>query len=328
MALSIVTAADHPEIFTRWRDVDGRFPVNSTVRYGAFARHYYSIAFANSRRDASFAVVDRDAPRLLVMATIGAGHLDYYGSPARLFRADPDDEAAIAAAFAHLDGLMESDSVRNAAIVDAAPAGLLSPIGEACLNRHFRPSLHLTAWADISEGELSLRRGLRKSYKSLLNWGKTNMVISVVNQEAPDRAQFDRYRAFHHAVAGRAVRAQDTWDAFYSWIEAGHAELVLGSLPDGELVAGTMVGDAAGSAYYLSGVYDRERFDKPMAHWPLWVAMLRARERGVLRFELGDVPLEGTATPKEVAIGFFKRGFATEIVTSLVWTRTDPSTAG
>lgn len=319
----LLTAADHPDLFARWRDGAG-CTVDRTARYGAFARHYYPVAFAGLRQDVSFAIAEGGTPRLLALATLGDGHLDYYGSPLRLFCVEPVDEAAIAAAFAEIDRLIESGEPRRVAITDDLVSGRLSPIGTACLNRHFQPALQMTAWADLSEGEASLRRGLRKSYKSLLNWGKANMVVSVVNRENPDRAQFDRYQAFHYSVAGRAVRAQDTWDALFSWIEAGGGELVLGSLPGGELVAGTLVGDAEGSAYYVSGVYDRERFDKPMAHWPLWVAMLRAHERGRTRFELGDVPLDGVGTAKEVAIGFFKRGFASEIATSLLWSRTAP----
>ena len=66
--------------------------------------------------------------------------------------------------------------------------------------------------------------------------------------------------------------------------------------------------DTPASTYYLSGIYDRARFDKPLAHWPLWQAMLRSHQRGRTVFELGDVPLEGAASPKEVSIGYFKRG--------------------
>lgn len=306
----IVTAAGQSDLFA----------TGATLRYGAFARHYYPIAFASQREDASFAVIEGDVPVLLVLATVGDGRLDYYGSPLKLFGVETCGEAAIAAAFSHIDGLIETHGVERVGIADL-PSVTLSPVGEACLNRRLRPSLQMTAWADLSEGEVSLRRGLRKSYKSLLNWGKANMTISVVNREAPDRAQFDRYQAFHHEVAGRAARVQETWDALYSWIESGRGELVLGFLQSGELVSGNLVGDAEGSAYYLSGVYDRERFDKPMAHWPLWTAMLRAHERGFSRFELGDVPLDGAASPKEVAIGFFKRGFATDIATTLVWAK-------
>jgi hypothetical protein len=180
--------------------------------------------------------------------------------------------------------------------------------------------VRLVALADLDGGEAGLRRGLRKSYKSLINWGQRALTIATVNAGNPDRALFDRYQEFHRIVAGRVTRPQSSWDALFEWVSAGRGELVLGFLDGDELVAGTLVADGLVSSYYVSGVYDRERFDKPMAHWPMWVAMLRSGERGSRIFELGEVPMAGTASPKEVSIGYFKRGFATKIAVSTVWT--------
>ena len=106
----------------------------------------------------------------------------------------------------------------------------------------------------------------------------------------------------------------------FDWIAAGGGELALGRLATGELVSGTMVVDGSKVAYYASGVYDRERFDKPMAHYPLYDAILRAGLRGKTTFDLGDIPQIGTVSQKEHAIGYFKRGFATSIETGIVWT--------
>ena len=58
----------------------------------------------------------------------------------------------------------------------------------------------------------------------------------------------------------------------FDWISSGRGELVLGYLGE-DLVAGTLVVDGATTALYASGVYDRDRFDKPLAHYPLWFAM-------------------------------------------------------
>jgi hypothetical protein len=144
------------------------------------------------------------------------------------------------------------------------------------------------------------------------------MALETVDHAHPDRSLFKRYQDFHHAVAGRSTRPQESWGAMFDWITGGHGELILASL-DGELVAGTMVVDGVSTAYYASGVYDRERFDKPLAHWPLWLAMLHAGERGMKTFDLGDLPVEGAASPKEVNIGYFKRGFATRTEPWTIW---------
>ena len=106
----------------------------------------------------------------------------------------------------------------------------------------------------------------------------------------------------------------------FEWIVSGNGELALGYLESGELVAGTMVVDGSNVAYYASGVYDRNRFDKPIAHWPLHNAILRSRARGLLWLDSGDIPQKGTVTDKEFAIGFFKSGFATEVREWTNWT--------
>jgi hypothetical protein len=54
----------------------------------------------------------------------------------------------------------------------------------------------------------------------------------------------------------------------------------------------------------------------------LWLAMLHSAERGMRLFDLGDVPLPGAASEKAITIGYFKRGFATEIGARLAWSWT------
>ena len=82
-----------------------------------------------------------------------------------------------------------------------------------------------------------------------------------------------------------------------------------------------MVADAGGTAYYASGVYDRSRFDKPLGHFPVFDAMIRAGGRGVARFDLGEiVPRTADADDKEVQIGFFKKGFTADFALINIWT--------
>jgi hypothetical protein len=321
MTLRPIRTDDAPGMFDRWR-ADPSFAVDDHPVHGAFGRWYFPAVFGDQRRDRSFVVAAGDDPLLFANCTLGRGVLDYYGTPARLFcRADLDEQEAaraVEAAFAEFDRLQAGTGIDAVTIADPAGVGTLSTIGRQCLNRRAGAELKLTASCDIAEGEVGMHRALRKSYKSLLNWGKRNLDIQYVGSERPDRALFDRYHTFHRDVAGRVTRPDASWDAMYEWIIGGRGELVLGFRLD-KLVTATVVVDGARASYYASGVYDRESFDKPMAHWPLWLAMLRCAGRGMREFDLGDVPLHGAAEPKEVAIGYFKRGFATTIATSVAW---------
>lgn len=286
---------------------------------GEFGRRYYPAVFGDRRHDESFAVIEHGTPLLVVPCSLGEEALDWYGMPIRMFpRAGVAIDPAVAeAALAHLDTVAREPAGGKIALIESPRL----PLAEACGKRGYRAAEHDFASADLTGGEAGLRKGLRKSFKSLLNWGKGNLALEIYGKANPDRGLFKRYQDFHTKVAGRVTRAPDSWEVMADWIARGHGELVLGSL-DGELVTGTMVVDGTETAYYASGVYDRDRFDKPLAHWPLWLAMLHAGERGRRSFDLGDIPRRGAASDKEFNIGYFKRGFATIMVTQPIWTST------
>ena len=152
----------------------------------------------------------------------------------------------------------------------------------------------------------------------MINWGRRNLSIHCVNKETPNRALFDRYREFHAEVAGRITRPEQSWNVMYEWIALGGGELILAFLED-RLVAGSMFIDGKETLIYASGVYDRAEFDKPLAHYPVWLGIERAHARGIKILELGDIPIRGDKSEKEYQIGYFKRGFATHIDTQRVW---------
>jgi lipid II:glycine glycyltransferase (peptidoglycan interpeptide bridge formation enzyme) len=84
-------------------------------------------------------------------------------------------------------------------------------------------------------------------------------------------------------------------------------------------VAGSLFIDGTRTAIYASGVYDRSKFDKPLAHYPVWLGIEHAHARGMATLELGEVPPREAVSEKEYQIGYFKRGFATRIDTNTVW---------
>jgi len=321
--LQIVSGERFAASLAQWCTSPAFAAIEAHPLSGAFGRGYYPAVFGEQRADASFAVTEADRPLLIALCSIGERELDYFGAPLRLFVATGLGEGAasraVNAAFAHLDTLAGQGGIDHIRICDDASLGKLSLVGKQCLNRRATPALRLTGLCTLEGGEAGMREGLRKSFQSLINWGKRNLTMQTVNAANPDRVLFGRYREFHAAVAGRVTRSAQSWDAMFDWVAGGRGELVLGFLSGGELVTGTMVVDGTETAYYASGVYDRERFDQPLGHWPLWLAMLNSAARGMRRFELGDLPLPGSGNDKEFAIGYFKRGFATSIETWILW---------
>jgi hypothetical protein len=288
---------------------------------GGFGRRYYPLVLGDKRRDESFAVVEQSQPLLLALCTVGEDTLDFYGMPIQIFaRAGLSADELIVAidmAFAQFDGLAAATGVGRITIIDDATNA--APLKQAAEPRGYVGSNHDYAQADLSKDEAGLRQGLRRRFKPFLNWGQRSLSLEIFAAKNPDPALFQKYQEFHRKIAGRTTRQQDSWDVMADWIAAGHGELILASL-DGELVAGTMIVDGTSTAFYASGVYDRERFDKPLGHWPLWLAILNARERGLQVFDIGEIPHEGAASGKEVNIGYFKSGFTSTIVTRTIWT--------
>ncbi len=320
--LSILRECDAPEPFRLWRQEPGLAAIDAHPFYGAFGRRYYPAVYGDERVDESFAVIEGGQALALVACARGKTTLDYYGMPIRFFPREglaTELSAVCKAAFEHIAALAQRYEAGQIILRDDASIGTLSKWGEQALNRGFIAEIRFSAVADLGEGERGLRRGLRKSFRSLLNWGQQNLSVICVNRANPDRASFCRYQEFHRKIAGRSTRPQASWDAMYDWVAAGGGEILLASLDNAQLVAATMVLDGASVAYYGSGVYDRDHFDKPLTHWPLWLGMLHSAERGMTVFDLGEVPPAGSASAKEVNIGYFKRGFASRIASWLVW---------
>ncbi|MCC7015697.1 MAG: GNAT family N-acetyltransferase [Rhodospirillales bacterium] len=290
--------------------------------FGDFTRRLYRTIHPGHHLDRSFVVAGETGPAAAVACTVQDKEISMLGLPAVVaLRNDLDAPAAakaLAAAFAHLDRIGAADGA-TCARLRGGEAGRFGPLDNACIARLSKPVARMHAVVDLAGGEEAVRRGLRDSYRSLVNWGRKQLVMTYVNRDNPDRTQFDSFPAFHSRVAGAGARAADYWNVIWEDIAQGRAELSLGRLSDGSLVAGTLTAFAGKCAYYASGVYDRDRFEKPLGHWPVFDAMVRAGARGLSRYDLGEVHPRGSASDKEVQIGFFKKGFTDHIVLWIEW---------
>ena len=324
---SIIEADTSPDAFAAESDV-AIFPGRAEhPAYGEFARLYYPTVFGDALTESSFVVADAGGPVLLVQCSLQDGVLSHYGFPIRFTYRPGLDGGHIrkisSAAFRHIE-----EMAANEAHISGGPAdGFLSPVDRGCLDRGGQPRLRMRAEADLSLDEDALRRDVRDSYRSLINWGRKNLRLVHVNADNPDRGLLDDLGEFHAATAGRVVHGEATWRVLFDHIAQGGGEMCMGYTEDGTLVSGAMVIDEADVALYFLAVYDRERFDKPMGHWPLFDSMLRAKTRGRRYFDLGEFVARGAAGSKEYNIGFFKKGFTARHVTETVWTVPLPENA-
>ena len=188
---------------------------------------------------------------------------------------------------------------------------------------------HLPADAQISmryhgqvrlvPGEEEYKKSLRKRYKSYVNWGRREMETAFHCGDDIDADLFDAFRLFHARIAGRVTRPRQSWDEMYKLAVENRGFLCTGFL-GGEMVAATYVFHDTSSALYGTGVYERDLFEKPISHWPMYASIVKCMEMGLEHFDLGEVFLPADASEKEKSIGFFKKGFSQYTTSSCVWT--------
>lgn len=289
--------------------------------YGVFGRDYYPAVHGERLQEESFALISSAGEAVVVECDVLDGTLGRFGMPIlihstcaetavlrRLLRGALKELLCIAAAV-HAEAIL---------IADPASHESLSELGLACLAIGGGVRARMHAVVDLSASAEQLHADVRKSAKSLLNWGRSSLELRYCNRADPDLACFASYRSLHARVAGRVTRGEDSWRVMFDAVRDGRGELVTSHL-EGELVGGLLVVDGASSCYYASGVSVRERRDLPLAHWPLMNAIERAKQRGVRHFDLGQLSTPGEVTPKELSIAFFKKAFTSLVQLRLEW---------
>lgn len=276
-----------------------------------FAAALYRVVAPN-HTDRSFQVMGPKGVVVAARATSLDKELSFYGLPmvvaVKAGLEDKERKQALGAGLDHLAALGTELGATEAVIgghVSRAPDAL----GAALVDRLAKGETQAWIVAGLEQDAALVKRDVRDSYRSLINWGERNIALKVVNRDAPDRALFDLFPHFHAQISGRE-RGAAYWDVYWRDIVGGGSELLLGWLPDGTLASGSIVVGRGRTAYYASGVYARDQFDKPLGHWPLWHAMMRAQAQGYARFDLGELADRWRANDKEVNIAFFKRGFS------------------
>ncbi len=182
-------------------------------------------------------------------------------------------------------------------------------------------SISYLGWVNLALSEEMRRRCIRKSYKSLLNWGQNNLDITIVDSANKDLEAFKAFRELHHKASSRKTRSDKSWDLQYDMIVSGNAYLV-NACKKGALVSGCYIMHDDKNAYYGVSANDRELMAKGLAinHFPLWKAIDFAVQKRCEKFLLGDVGIENCKEEKTKNISKFKRGFATDITTENIFT--------
>lgn len=271
----------------------------------------YQRAYLQTELGARLAVMEHTSGvRAAFPHTVQDGRVSLYGAPARLhLSTDVGASLAFSAGKAFVSWL--ETTYRGHTI-------LLK--GEPALLRHFwgkgAQTPTVEGYCDLTLDEELLWQSVRKSYRSLVNWGKSHLGLEIWRSDNFDVAVFDAFRELHVRAAGRQTRSDASWSEQAAQIRGGEAFLVTGKL-EGQLVTGMLNLLDARRGFYAVAASDRELMaaDKPLAHAPLWASIVETKRAGRAVFNFGDIsPAEDN---KVRDINAFKRGFCTHLAPGL-----------
>jgi hypothetical protein len=226
-----------------------------------------------------------------------------------------------------LQKLLLANETATAVYIEHRPT--LSPVSRCLLDAGGKATARFSQIINLLVPETQLRSQLRKSYKSLLNWGAKNLALRILDHSNVTAEAMEQFRQLHIEVAGRETRSKASWDLQLEMIRQREAFMLLGDL-EGQLVTAALFIHSPKYCFYGVSASKRELFEKPLGHIVLWTAILQAKKIGCQFFETGEqlFPQQGATlpTPKELNISGFKKGFAGETYTRLeiIWKKPTP----
>jgi len=272
----------------------------------------YSEKYFNCGQQLSFLVHDNTTVQAVALVyPIDTQSITYFGLPIKIFFSDSVSASSQkninGLCTSHLESLVEKYRFNNMLI------DLSSSLGMSYYQVGTNLRYNIDSVVDLNLTEEELKLGVRKSYKSLINWGQKNLSMEIVDAVHGTKEQFDDFRNLHIQVAGRETRSKDSWECQYDSIKKNKGHLVLAKL-NNELVSGVLNLYGHEEVYYGVGVNRRDLMEQKIAigHYPIWYSILEAKKRNLKTYNLGCIGPTFHAD-KERDIASFKKGFSPDL---------------
>ncbi len=284
----------------------------------------YSKEYARESKfeDVSFIAEENGAPLMGVRAAVrthpdGRREISGFGRAILFLEGKipdaPQRDGAAGLVREELRNLLSANEDASAFYSELRPT--LSPVGRLLLDVGGKATARFTQVIDLSAPETQLRSQIRKSYKSLLNWGNKTLAIRLLDHCTATATAMEQFRQLHIEVAGRETRSARSWDLLLEMIHQREAFMLAGEL-EGQFVTAALFLNSPKYCLYGVSASKRELFEKPLGHIVLWTAILQAKKIGCHFFETGGqlFPRHGIPQPtaKELNISGFKKGFGGE----------------
>ena len=202
--------------------------------------------------------------------------------------------------------------------------GELSTLSRHLLSKGAKITPIFSKVIDLNKDESTLKSHLRKSYRSLVNWGLRELQPQIQDSSNITWEHIKSFSELHKREAGRETRSKDSWRLQYEMVKAGEAFVVFGHL-NNEVVSAGLFMHSNTNCFYGISASRRDLFKKPMFHSLMWLAILHAKKIGCSWFEVGEQlfpnhPSSEPPSKKELGISEFKAGFGGKTICKLLLT--------
>lgn len=271
---------------------------------------YYKEYFGDKWTDETLLVYDKAGFYITMFLFSNGEELSYYGSPTDVIydhtKPSKLKNQAFGELFVKLEQLIKEKNIKVLKFFEN-PYFLLKYYEQDGVT--FSSKIIYENSIDLKQSEDDIKMAVRKSYKSLINWGQRNLDIKVYDSSNMTDDIMTEFEDFHVAVAKRHTRSHESWMLQSKAVKQGMGYVVMGYL-ESKLVTATLVLNGDGDCYYGVCVNDRELMAQnlPIGHYGLFKSILLAKEKGFEKFNFGDV--SNNDDPKVNAIVKYKRGFS------------------
>lgn len=283
--------------------------INNHYFRNVHSQSYYREYLGDDNRNRTIIVRRRETPILALTRLCKANEINFAGQPSEIISVVDKIESRMATVemISHLKKMSKnvrlSGAINNNSIVIKELAAFITSINH---------SYH--GYVDLRLPRESYKKVLRKSYKSLINWGEKNFSIRLADQNATDLSEFKAFQNLHLRASGKSTRSEATWSKQFDTISAGFGFLINAYYND-KIVGGCYIMNDQKQAFYAVAAGNRDLMGQniPVNHFPLYHAIRHCQNLGLTKFNFGNVSTDQTDSKKLKNINQFKRGFCTDI---------------
>jgi len=180
----------------------------------------------------------------------------------------------------HINHLIEEFQPHTIDYLDPVSCGVMSPVTQVLLEKGAIPVVQQAQIIDLSISKRDLQRSMTKSCRGLVEWGRRNLDVEIVNGE-----HLDVSLAEHAAAICVGDRS-----AYAALIKKGNGFLLQGRYK-GELVSSGLFVHNRQTCHLISAEKISNSIDRPVLHVLVWEAMLQSKNMHCRQFDFGSTAI-------------------------------------